>query len=182
MAAVVLGGLVSSTLLNLFVLPALCLSLLQSSRSASEDVLRHAKPALAVGLIVLMLQLAACGPKAAATTGDEEPARLEQIAGTKLIRVVLTARAAQRLDIQVAPVRLGAQQRKLMPYAALLYDAQGNTWAYTNPEPLHYVRQPVKVDRIDGELVVLLDGPPAGMAVVTVGAAELFGAELGVGG
>jgi len=182
MAAVMLGGLVSSTLLSLFVLPALCLSLLQPSRSSPGNVLQHTQPALAVGLIVLMLQLSACGPKTDATTGDEAPARLEQLAGTKISRVVLTARAAQRLDIQVAPVRLGVQQRKVMPYAALLYDAEGNTWAYTNPEPLHYVRQPVKVDRIDGELVVLLDGPPAGMAVVTVGAAELFGVELGVGG
>jgi hypothetical protein len=71
--------------------------------------------------------------------------------------------------------------RKVVPYAAILYDASGNTWAYTAPEPLRFVRQPIKIDFIDGEKAVLLDGPPAGTPVVTVGAALLLGVEIGVG-
>ena len=35
---------------------------------------------------------------------------------------------------------------------------------------------------IDGDLAVLSHGPPSGTEVVTVGAAELFGAEFGIGG
>ncbi len=71
--------------------------------------------------------------------------------------------------------------RKLIPHAALLYDAHGDTWVYTNPAPLVFVRQHISVNYIEGDRVVLYAGPPAGTAVVTVGAAELYGAETGVG-
>jgi hypothetical protein len=68
-----------------------------------------------------------------------------------------------------------------VPYAAVLYDAQGETWVYTNPEKLVFVRTQVKIDRIDGDVALLLEGPPSGTSIVTVGLAELFGAETGVG-
>ncbi len=67
-----------------------------------------------------------------------------------------------------------------MPYAAIIYDAEGNTYAYTAPEPLTYVRKEIEVDRVDGDSVVLSDGPPAGTKVVTVGAAEVYGTEFEV--
>lgn len=73
-------------------------------------------------------------------------------------------------------------QVKVVPYAAVIYGLNGETWVYSNPEPLVYVREPITVDYIEGDLVVLSEGPPAGSAVVTVGGAELFGAESGVGG
>jgi hypothetical protein len=37
------------------------------------------------------------------------------------------------------------------------------------------------VDHIQGDLVVLQEGPAAGTSVVTVGAVELYGADTGVG-
>jgi hypothetical protein len=70
---------------------------------------------------------------------------------------------------------------KVVPYAAVLYDARGNTWAYTNPKPLTFVRHAIHIDYIEGDLAVLSDGPPSGTEVVIVGAAELFGAETGIG-
>jgi len=70
--------------------------------------------------------------------------------------------------------------RKVIPYAAVIYDPQGAAWVYTSPEPLAFVRQPIVIDYIEDELAVLSEGPAAGTAVVTVGAAELFGAETGV--
>jgi hypothetical protein len=70
--------------------------------------------------------------------------------------------------------------RKVVPYAAVLYGVHGETWVYSNPEPLVFVRQPIVVDYIEGDLAYLLEGPEAGTAVVTVGAAELFGTETGV--
>jgi hypothetical protein len=70
--------------------------------------------------------------------------------------------------------------RKVVPYAAVLYGVHGETWVYSNPEPLVYVRQPIVVDYIEGDLAYLLEGPETGTAVVTVGAAELFGTETGV--
>jgi hypothetical protein len=72
-------------------------------------------------------------------------------------------------------------QRQVIPYSAVLYDLNGETWVYTNPEPLVFVRQPVSVDYIEGDLAVLSDGPPAGTQVATVGVAELYGADTGVG-
>ena len=38
------------------------------------------------------------------------------------------------------------------------------------------------VDRIEGDRVLLSDGLGPGAEVVTVGAAEVYGAELGIGG
>ena len=67
-----------------------------------------------------------------------------------------------------------------MPYAALIYDAEGDTYAYTAPEPRTYVRQQIAIDHYDGDSVVLSDGPPAGTEVVTVGAAEVYGTEFEV--
>lgn len=68
--------------------------------------------------------------------------------------------------------------RKVVPYAAVIYGPNGETWVFISPEPLVFVRQPVSVDYIEDELAVLSEGPPAGMAVVTVGAAELYGSEF----
>ena len=78
-------------------------------------------------------------------------------------------------------VTLFGGPRKIVPYSAVIYGLQGDTWAYTNPEPLVFVRHRITIDYIEKDTAVLLDGPPAGTAVVTVGAAELFGVELGVG-
>jgi len=139
---------------------------------------------LAGALMIAGLLLAACGQTSSATAGKVAPAKVEKIDGTELNRVVLTEKAAQRLDIQTAPVReeqIKGAQRKVIPYAAVVYDLQGKTWAYTNPEPLTFVRQAVTVDYIEGDNVVLVDGPPAGTAVVTVGVPELYGADTGIG-
>ena len=70
--------------------------------------------------------------------------------------------------------------RTVIPYAAVLYDAHGDAWVYTNPEPLVFVRHRVSIAYIDGDRAVLSDGPPVGTAVVTAGGAELLGAELKV--
>lgn len=249
--------------------------------------MQHSNRWIVVVLIIVGLQLAACAPK---TTPPQkiEPAKVEPLEGG-LHRVVLTEKAAERLDIQTAPVRdeqvtrkrtVGGQvmalpeaeaanpsgvwvrvplnesdldkvdrgqsalvlllddedeeegwtaeaaddpededddleeetealyyvvdsaehglvpgqivlveltlegsgaQRKVIPYSAVIYDLRGETWVYTNPEPLVFVRHAIHVDYIEGDLAVLLEGPPAGTKVATVGVAELFGTEFGVG-
>jgi hypothetical protein len=88
--------------------------------------------------------------------------------------------AGQRVGVRLAAPGNSAP-KKVIPYSAVLYDASGDAWVYTSPEPLKFVRARVTVDKIDGDLAVLQDGPAAGTQVVTVGAAELFGAESGVG-
>jgi len=71
-------------------------------------------------------------------------------------------------------------ERKIVPFAALLYGTHGETWVYTNPEPLVFVRAPVTVEYIDDELAYLSEGPDVGTEVVTVGGSLLYGAETGV--
>ncbi len=73
-----------------------------------------------------------------------------------------------------------ATQRQVIPYAAVVYGLEGETWVYTNPEPLVFVRQPIIVDYIEGDQAYLTEGPPTGTSIVTVGVAELFGTETGV--
>jgi hypothetical protein len=52
---------------------------------------------------------------------------------------------------------------------------------YTTAAALTYVRHPITVDYIEGDRAILVDGPAANTPVVTVGGAELFGTEFGVG-
>ena len=135
-------------------------------------------------LLVISLQLTGCR-QTVVTAEDEEPesgpATVEHLDGAEPARVTLTEDAAKRLDVQTDTIRdkqVAGAQRKVIPYAAILYDTQGDTWTYANPKPLTYVRHRIAVDRIEGDLATLSDGPPAGTAVVTVGAAELYGSEI----
>ena len=134
-------------------------------------------------LFVACLQLAACGRTAPAVAEEHEPgpAKVEHLEGGQPARVTLIAAAARRLDIQTATIRdmvVKGARRKVIPYAAVLYDTEGATWTYTNPEPLVFVRNRIEVEYIDGDLAILSAGPPSGTRVVTVGAQELYGSEL----
>lgn len=104
------------------------------------------------------------------------PAKLEESGKEGIMKIRLEAKAAERLGIQTAPVRQEGTQL-VVPYGAIMYDSKGSTWTFTNPEPLVYVRHKIVVQGIEGDRVILTDGPPAGTNVVTVGAAELMGAE-----
>ena len=121
------------------------------------------------------LSLSACAP--AAPVEDEiKPVTLEPITGTDLNRLTLTEDAAKRLDVQTAEVR-EVDGQMVVPYASILYEANGNTWVYVNVAPLVYIRQAIVIDSINGDEAILSKGPDSGAAVVTVGAAELYGSE-----
>ncbi len=112
------------------------------------------------------------------------PATLEESDQKGIMRITLTERAAERIGIETVQIREeamtrldGPVMRKVIPYGAIMYDKKGDTWTFTNPQPLVYVRHPITVESIDGDQVVLAEGPPTGTAVVMVGAAELMGAE-----
>lgn len=136
---------------------------------------------LGVALLMLTaLGLAACG-SAAPKASKIEPAKVERVGQTDFSRVVLTEEAVRRTAIQTAQVVDGQGAQKVIPYSSVIYDLNGATWAYTSPEPRTFIRQSITVERIDGDKAFLSQGPPAGTAVVSVGAAELYGAEFGVG-
>lgn len=130
-------------------------------------------------LLIAGLLLSACASVAEEEETLHEPATVEPIEGSDVSRLTLTEEAVVRLDIEVDPV-LGTGSATTIPYAAVFYTATGDTWTYTNPEPLTFVRVPIVVDHIRGDDVFLSDGPPSGMDVVTQGAAELYGTETGV--
>ncbi len=64
-----------------------------------------------------------------------------------------------------------------VPASALVFDAWGGAWVY-RCEGGRYSRARVDPARRVAERVVLARGPPVGSCVVSVGAAELFGAEF----
>jgi hypothetical protein len=73
------------------------------------------------------------------------------------------------------------EKRIAVPYSAVIYDLNGNTWVYVSPEPLVFVREPITIDYIQGDMAILSEGPAIGTEVATVGVAELYGADTGVG-
>lgn len=142
--------------------------------------MRHQIRWIAAIAIVLPLFLVACGGSSSSDEEASGPATVELIEGTNLSRVTLTEQAAQRLDIQTAAVAANGGG-KVIPYSAVLYSPTGETWAYVSHEPMTFTRKAIVVDRIDGDKAFLSEGPAAGAKVATVGVAELYGAELGLG-
>jgi hypothetical protein len=136
-------------------------------------------------LLLAVLPLAGCqgGQDEAAAT--DEPAKVEPVEGSDdLFQVTLTPEAAERVDLQTAAVRTegeGADERTIVPYSAIVYETNGETWLYASTGDLSFVREHIVVQDIEGDRAVLSEGPPAGTEVVTVGVAELFGAEHGIG-
>jgi len=126
--------------------------------------------------------LSACAPKA--VTADKIPPSVaEEIEGSDFKRLTLTEKAVERLAIQTSTVQteeMSGNQQKVIPYDAVLYGLDGETWAYTNPEPMVYIRETIVIDHIDGDKAFLSEGPEVDMPVVTVGVSLLYGAETGV--
>jgi hypothetical protein len=138
--------------------------------------------------LVLAFAALGCGGAAAPPAEHEEPAQLEAIAGDESRhRITLTERAAERLGIEVteASAAPGTSGSVWVPYSSIIYDAEGAAWAYVAEAPLVFVRQAVTVADVtpdaSGGLAVLSAGLAPRTTVVTVGAAELFGAEFEVG-
>lgn len=139
-----------------------------------------------VALLTLCLTVLACSETHAETI-EVKPATLEKIEGIDQPRVILTAKAAERLDIQTAEVRdntassSASGPKTVIPYSSVMYDEHGNNFTYITVEPLVFSRSDIVVDYIDGESAYLTDGPAVGTAVVIVGAAEIYGVETGIG-
>ncbi|MGH2742786.1 MAG: hypothetical protein ACRDN8_09930 [Thermoleophilaceae bacterium] len=129
---------------------------------------------------VLAAGLSGCTEVETEPSTAYEPSKLSAVAGSDdLQRVTFTAEGARRTGLETASVGRRDGQA-VVPYAALIYDAEGKTYVYTSPKHRTYLREQVAVARVEGERVLLSRGPPAGTAVVTVGAAEVYGAELEV--
>jgi hypothetical protein len=136
--------------------------------------MKHINRLFLVALIFAGLLLSACGAKTAAPE-KIVPSKLEPIEGTDLSKVILTEKAAERIGVETV-----SASGTSVPYAAVIYDTEGNTWIYTNPEPLTFIREPIVIDRIEGDTVFLAESLPGELNVVTMGVIEIYGTETGV--
>jgi hypothetical protein len=134
-------------------------------------------------LVAGCLPLAACKKMAEEEEGEGTVAKVvhqDEAHPDQPTIITLDEDAVKRIDVQTAAIEdmdVSGAKQKVMPYAALLYDTSGETWAFTSAEPMTYVRQKIKVDRIEGDKAILAEGPAAGTQVVTVGVAQLYGSE-----
>jgi hypothetical protein len=142
---------------------------------------------LVAALVVAALPLVGCN-RAGSNYTKVEPAKVEHTAGSEISKLTLTEKAMERLGVKTTPIVEGKIEgaaddtpRPFVPYSAVMYVPNGDTFVYTSPSPRTFVRQPVHIDYIERDVAVLKDGPPTGTQVVSVGAAELFGTEFGVG-
>ena len=136
-----------------------------------------------IGLIILLAAATVVVAGCSAEEADDEAegpfvAVAEEIEGSDVSRITIVESAVTRLALETTEIGPDL----VIPYGALLYDELGQAWTYTSPESLVFVREPVEVDRIEDGQVALASGPAPGTEVVTVGAAELYGVEVGVGG
>lgn len=110
-----------------------------------------------------------------------EPATLESTGPSQPAKITLTEEAVRRVALQTTVVG-GRGGELTVQHGALVYDKKGLPWVFAVVGPRTYARSAVTVKHVDGDLVTLSSGPPAGTEVVTVGAIELWGAELGIAG
>jgi hypothetical protein len=131
-------------------------------------------------LATVLLAVALGGCRDEAPVELEPPATKVEIEGTDRYQVILTEKAAERLDIQTTEVS-EVEGGLMVPSDALILDTDGVYWVYVNPEPLTYERAVVTpVREADGE-AFFTDGPAPGTPIVVVGVPELYGEETGVG-
>ncbi|HEV8625082.1 MAG TPA: hypothetical protein VG034_11550 [Acidimicrobiia bacterium] len=131
-------------------------------------------------LAALTVPLAGCAKVPGEEEQGEKAAKVEKADGGQS-KVILIEEAAKRLGIETAEVAPLPAGRESVPYSAVIYDAEGNSWVFTTGEELSYVKAPITIDRIEGDTAILAEGPPVGTAVVSQGAEELFGVEDGIG-
>ena len=94
--------------------------------------------------------------------------------------VTLTQLGAERIGLETAPIEKSRGGTSI-PYAAVLYAADGQPYVFVNPRGLTFHREDVDIADVDGDTVELADGPPVGTRVVTVGVPQIHGAELEFG-
>ena len=117
-----------------------------------------------IGALVTEILVAGCSEPV--EPPSEEAIQMEELE-SGLMTLTLSANAAERLGIETADV-VDAGAQTVVPYASVIYDAQGATWAYVAIEPLSFERESIVVESISGDEALLADGPPAGTPVVIV--------------
>jgi hypothetical protein len=124
---------------------------------------------------------AGCAEIESVTAEPYEPAALESTGPDKPARITLTDEAVDRVALQTTEVKTLGKDLTV-DHAALVFDKAGKPWVFTVVGPRTYVRAAISIKETQDGLVIMSAGPPVGTQVVTVGAIELWGAELGIAG
>jgi hypothetical protein len=217
-AVALLGGLITSTLVVLLVVPALVAVIgglrpapvvgpdtpdgepvdraqaVPTARTAEREDVPVREGSVAMGMrrrfgiasLVMAAGLAVTGCQTAESGSEADEAiaaaaSVEEASDGGPATLTLAEASVDRLGIETAPVT-GNPGGLAMPYAAVVYDAEGGTWTFIEVEPGVYRRAEIRIESIDGDEARLSDGPDPGTDVVTVGAAELVGVEAGISG
>jgi hypothetical protein len=135
-----------------------------------------------LALLLAAIAVAGCSEVESAAVDGYHPSAVEEVEGSEAKQVTLTDEGARRTGLRLAAVTISGD-RRVVPYEALIYDGQGTPWVYASKDgKLSFRRAGLTVDRIEGDRVLLTEGPSAGTKVVTQGASEVYGAELGIEG
>jgi RND family efflux transporter MFP subunit len=86
-------------------------------------------------------------------------------------------RPGERMSVRVK--LQGASDQRVVPWSAVIHDINGGTWVYEKTADHTYVRRRVQIKYIVDDLAILESGPATGAQIVTAGAVELFGTEMG---
>jgi RND family efflux transporter MFP subunit len=86
-------------------------------------------------------------------------------------------RPGERMSVRVK--LQGAGDQRVVPWSAVIHDINGGTWVYEKTADHTYVRRRVQIRYVVDDLGVLESGPASGANIVTAGAVELFGTEMG---
>ncbi|ATG89729.1 membrane fusion protein MtrC [Methylomonas koyamae] len=88
-------------------------------------------------------------------------------------------RPGQRVGVSI-PLR-SEDENLVVPWSALVYDVNGGSWIYQALQANVYQRRRVQVLRVVDDQAAVTGDIVAGIEVVSMGVAELFGTEFGVG-
>jgi hypothetical protein len=139
------------------------------------------KAVLGCVVAIALATSAGCAEIESTTAEPYEPAALESTGPDRPARIILTEEAVDRVALQTTEVKTLGKDLTV-DHTALVFDKAGKPWVFTVVGPRTYVRAAIGIKEVQDKLVILSAGPPAGTQVVTVGAIELWGAELGIAG
>jgi hypothetical protein len=139
------------------------------------------KAVLGCVVAIALATSAGCAEIESTTAEPYEPAALESTGPDRPARIILTEEAVDRVALQTTEVKTLGKDLTV-DHIALVFDKAGKPWVFTVVGPRTYVRAAIGIKEVQDKLAILSAGPPAGTQVVTVGAIELWGAELGIAG
>src|SRR3712207_4435453 len=113
-----------------------------------RDERRRRLPVLGAALVLAAVPVAGCAEVESAAVDGYHPSKVREVEGSEVKQVTLTREGAERTGLRTATVRaMGG--RRVVPYAALVYDGQGVPYVYESTGRLRFVRAKVTVDRIE---------------------------------